>query len=220
MEPFFLALALFIHARFGAHMFPVAVGAAPLLPVYEDPPVFYVEDEGPPVPVAGMVAQRLQESSDVRVAAQALCDRDRAVHVLAVRFNPAELRTALGVKARLQALGHDLLFLANPDTQDSRKWDPAYRVWDAQTQTLIVSPLERHKAFAAFARIEETHRHPKGREIRRAHLVTLVEALLRNPTTHLFEAHWDNKDDTEFDGLLAVDTSTGVVRVLMSNDFA
>jgi hypothetical protein len=201
-------------------MFPIAVGAAPLLPVYEDPPAFYVEDEGPPVPVAGMVAQRLQESADVGAAAQALSDRDRAVHVLALRFNPGELSKAIGVRAHLQALGHDLLFLANPDTADSTKWDPSYRTWDARTQTLIVSPIERSKAFSTFARIEETHRHPKGREVRRAHVVTLVDALLRNPTTHLFEAHWDNKDDTEFDGLLAVDTSTGVVRVLMSNDFA
>jgi hypothetical protein len=213
-----IALVWLLRAQYGVPVQPIA--AAPLLPLYEDPPAFSVEEEGPPIPVAGMVAQCLRESAEVQAAASALSDRNRVVHALALRFDASQLRAALGVRARVMALGHDLLFLANPDTKDSSKWDPAYRVWDPQTQTLIVSPLEKRHAFQAFARIAETHRQPRGRDARRGHVTTLVDALLRNPTSHLFEAHWDNKDDTEFDGLIALDTSTGIVRVLMSNDFA
>jgi hypothetical protein len=173
-----------------------------------------------PVEAGGLIGREWPSTPRVEQAAEQLSDRDRAVHALTVAFDPAALREVLADPLRRRVWAHDLLFAANPDTADSTKWDPSYRNWDGRTQTLIVSPLEKSAALRAFSRIAETHRHAAGREDRRPWVALLVEQLCATPGKTLFEAHWDNKDDTAFDGLIAIDVSTGLVRVLMSNDFA
>ena len=47
----------------------------------------------------------------------------------------------------------------------------------------------------------------------------LGDWLLQQAVTGHLKVHWDNQDDTRFDGVLAIDARTGRVAVLMSNDF-
>jgi len=185
----------------------------------DDAPDFSLPGAGPQVVVGGLVARAPPLSTEVRESTRALTTDSRAVHALALQVNPAELQRALADRSRLQALGHDALFLANPDTHDSRKWDPSYLRWDGRTQTFILSPIEKSEAFENFWRMEEAQRGVPGRDERHAQVVRLVDALLHQQSSHLFEVHWDNKDDTSFDGLLTLDEETGQLRVLMTNDF-
>src|SRR5579864_6132808 len=80
-------------------------------------------------------AARLPKPAGVVRAERALSGPDLAVHMLGVQLPPTDAARALREPQRLAQLGHDLLFLANPDTQDSRKWDPSYQRWDARTQS-------------------------------------------------------------------------------------
>jgi hypothetical protein len=185
----------------------------------DEAPDFSLPAAGPQVVVGGLVARAPPLSAEVRESTRALTNDSRAVHALALQLNPAELQRALADRSRLRALGHDALFLANPDTRDSRKWDPSYLRWDGRTQTLILSPIEKSEAFENFWRMEEAQRGARGRDERHPQVVRLVDALLHQQSSHLFEVHWDNKDDTSFDGLLALDEETGQLRVLMTNDF-
>ena len=186
----------------------------------DEAPDFSLSGTGPRAVVGGQVARVPPLSVEVRESTAALTSDQRAVHALALELDPAELRRALADRSQLQALGHDALFLANPDTHDSRKWDPSYLRWDGRTQTFILSSLEKSEAFETFWRLEEAQRGSRGREVRRAQVIRLVDALLHEQSSHLFEVHWDNKDDTSFDGLIALDEETGHLRVLMTNDFA
>ena len=44
---------------------------------------------------------------------------------------------------------------------------------------------------------------------------TLVQSLLHEPGfTQLYSAHWDNSDDTSFDGLIAINPTTGQIRTI------
>jgi len=152
--------------------------------------------------------------------AHRLCDRDRAVHYLDAPLSSRPAPPVASDLARLKVWAHHWLFEANPETHDSRKWDPSYRTWDPQTQTLAVSPVEKDRALEAFWRMEEHHRPPAGRAARRAAVEALVNTLLAHPVTQLWTVHWDNQDDTAFDGLIALDLPSGRVRVLMTHDFA
>ena len=168
----------------------------------------------------GYRGRQLQTTADLEGTARAASCSDRAVHVAAFELAPEDLKAALANPQRLQLLLHDVLFDANPDTHDVHKWDPTYRNWDARTQTMIVSTSERRTAFDRFLEISEDRRAPGGHDALADQVETLVDALLGEPTTHFYEVHWDNKDDTEFDGLVALDVVSGRIRVLMSNDFA
>lgn len=157
------------------------------------------------LPCLFLAAAPAHPGADLAHLCEALSDESRAVHW-------AIYASAPGVHPTLQ-WAHDALFAANPDTRDPKKWDPSYQRLDPRVETMTVSPIENARAAPRFVGVDARFR-------RSAAARELVEHFLDAPHTRLFWAHWDNRDDTAFDGLLAVDDRTGNTQVLMTNDFA
>jgi hypothetical protein len=128
----------------------------------------------------------------------------------------------MGDPLRSRFLAHDLLFAANTDTDDPRKWAPSYKVWDPELQIMRVTEIDREAAARALATLIIAGRREGSFDRRRGEqaLRALMDSLVEGPGVRLYWAHWDNRDDTNFDGAIAVNVSTGEVRVLMTNDFA
>jgi hypothetical protein len=97
----------------------------------------------------------------------------------------------------------------------------AYLRWNPTFESMRVAPMGRSIALEDLAQ-KVTSVTPPGRQAQsRAELRSICSDVLPSGTTvSLYFAHWDNQDDTNFDGVIAVDLAKGEISVVMTNDFA
>ncbi len=172
--------------------------------------------------LGGVRVRQLAAPASVQKAASLLSDPDRAFHVAAFVAPPREAIDALQNPSRVRFFIHDALFAANPDTSDPRKWAPSYRVWNAEFEVMHVAPIDPQHALDLLSIVAARGRQPTRFDPGRAR--PLLNLLMRwadtgGPSACLYWAHWDNRDDTAFDGVMAFTPRTGEIRVVMTNDF-
>jgi hypothetical protein len=167
-----------------------------------------------PLVFAGLNAREEPVSPAVDRAARLLSTKDRAVHAARFSVPVSGLEALTRDPGRLRDLLHDALFAANPDTRDPLIWDPSYKRFNPATERLSVRPFNPNGIDARLAEAV------LARRIGAPTLEQVFRELFQSPTARLYQVHWDNQDDTHFDGIISLDSTSGQLAVLMSNDFA
>jgi hypothetical protein len=173
--------------------------------------------------LGGIDARPLVCDESSRDAAEALTARDRAVHIANFAVAPADLTGQLADPLRARHFAHDVLFAANPDTKDPHRWAPSYRTWNPEFETMTVQSMDEGVAFARFGEIAAAGSRRAFIDLGKAR--TALRAVTKGlrgdgRRWRCLWAHWDNRDDTAFDGVILIDLQSGELRVAMTNDFA
>jgi hypothetical protein len=171
--------------------------------------------------LGGASARERPIAPSIQHATAALSDAYRAVHATAFAISRSDIEAIFADPMRARVFAHDVLFWANSDTRDPKKWAPSYRTWNTEFEVMTLSPVS---GAALRALLNKSILHSKrsdafNRGVAEKTLDQLFGSILRGPFL-LYWAHWDNRDDTTFEGAIAVSKRTGEVRVLMTNNFA
>jgi hypothetical protein len=178
---------------------------------------------GVPERVGSADAWRQPPDEPLAHEARSLSAPDRAVRVATFWIERQDLEAQLADGPRRISFAHDLLFAANPDTRDPRRWAISARTWDDRRQTMRVETPSLRRARDDFQGIVAAAARRSTIDVGHAQQATrrlLDLALGDGRTWRVFWAHWDNRDDTAFDGLILIDGRSGEVRVVMTHNFA
>ena len=188
--------------------------------------VWYLEDVDPAHGVAafpgvgprtaiasfsGVVAEELSISGDV-LALQDKATANGWVLVPArVHVEPAALHAIVADPARLGTFGYDTMYYAG-----ARPFGSSYAGYHGPA---ALTEIRRADAIATLAKATTDPSDPASGEPMRELEQQMIESMLADGSfaterVRIYQAHWDNADDTNAEAVLAIDLSTGEARAI------
>ena len=176
----------------------------------------------------GKTLEERRLSPEASNAAKKLTTSTMPVEVKSFHMNPADVKTALSTAQGSRMLLHDVLVGAD---DNGRKY---FEKFSPQHERLSTKEISSAQAFdtlqdpirTAHAVGKDDVKKLSGADLQKAqHTASGVDANYRTALSSLlqgtdkgfklYQAHWDNQDDTERDGIVALNATTGEVRAMV-----
>jgi hypothetical protein len=177
------------------------------LPAFSSPPAFSGSGDAVPLGFQGVQAVALPVSSTVTDFAALASDSNRFV-VARIGVDPSALQAILADPGRLGAFAFDCLYHAGTTPLPG----PVIGAPGAAN----VYPLSAADALGALQAATPVPRCQRPRVRDAEHLLLdamLADGNFSSSAVHLLRVHWDNADDASADGILAIDDTTGELRL-------